>query len=430
MKISPLKSPINYEFNELPADKSISHRAAIFALLSDEKSQIKNYLKAKDTLDLLEILKALGAKIYFENDILNIIPAQKIKSPNEILECGNSGTSMRLLLGFLASSDGFFVLNGDKYLNSRPMKRVSKPLNSFGAMILGRDGDNLAPLAIKGKKLEYFKYDSKIPSAQVKSALILAGLNSDGCDLSEPELSRDHSENMLKFMGAQIVNFGNLISVAPLNGNKLKALEITIPNDPSSAFYFALLASILKDSNIILKNIVLNDTRIEAFKILAKMGAKIEFQITENSFEKIGNIKVQSGELNAVQIDSKISWLIDEIPALSIAFALAKGKSSIKNAKELRVKESDRIKSICENLKLCGIKINEFEDGFEVFGIDRNFSLLKKAIINPNGDHRIAMSFAILGAICGLEIIHDEAINTSFPKFKESLEKLGVKVED
>ncbi|QKG28897.1 3-phosphoshikimate 1-carboxyvinyltransferase [Campylobacter sp. RM16187] len=424
MKIFALKDRIEAKLEVIAADKSISHRCAIFSLLSDKPSTIKNYLKAEDTLNTLNIIKLLGAKVSEENGVMTIIPPQKLQEPHSVLECGNSGTAMRLLMGFLAATDGFFVLSGDQYLNRRPMARVGKPLISVGAKIDGVSNGDMAPLCIRGGKLEYFKFESKIASAQVKSALILAGLKSNGCVISEPELSRDHTERMLRGMGAELVRNNLEVKVSPMQ-SPLKPLEIFVPNDPSSAFFFAVAAAIIPNSHLILKNILLNKTRIEAYKILEKMGADIKFKETSSEYESIGDIEIKYSQLRAVEVDENISWLIDEIPALAIAFANAKGKSVIRNAKELRVKESDRISVVVEGLRKCGLEVSEFDDGFSVTGGELN-----SAIIDSHGDHRIAMSFAILGLKCGMVIEKSEFISTSFPNFSNILRELGASVED
>ena len=247
MKVYALRTPISASLENIAADKSISHRCAIFSLLSDKPSRVKNYLKAEDTLNTIEIVKNLGAHIEEKEGELIITPSANLKEPSVVLECGNSGTAMRLFMGFLAASEGFFVLSGDEFLNRRPMARVAKPLISVGAKIDGANGGDHAPLAIRGKKLEYFKFDSKIASAQVKSALILAGLKSNGCELSEPELSRDHTERMLKGMGASLQILPRGVKVEPMNA-PLKPLEICVPNDPSSAFFFAVAAAIIPKS--------------------------------------------------------------------------------------------------------------------------------------------------------------------------------------
>jgi len=399
------------------ADKSISHRCAIFSLLTDGENIIKNYLRAEDTLNSLEIAKKLGAKVEDNGEVIKI-KATSIQEADDILYCGNSGTTIRIYMGLLSSIDGFFVLTGDKYLRKRPMKRVTAPLRKIGAKIDGRDDSNLAPIAIRGGKLKAFDYESSIASAQVKSALILAALNSDGvCFYKEPFLSRDHTERMLKGMGANI-EINEKIKIHPLK-KRLNPLHIEVPNDPSSAFFFAVAAAITK-SVAIIKNVTLNPTRIEAYKILEKMGTKIEYILKEDKYEPIGDIIVEGKELKGVIVDKNIPWLIDEIPALAIAMALAKGKSVVKNAKELRVKESDRIKAVVENLNRCGIEAVEKEDGFEIIG-----SIPKKAKISSFGDHRIAMSFSILGMVNGIIIDEEKSINTSFPNFFKLFGKIA-----
>jgi len=399
------------------ADKSISHRCAIFSLLTDGENIIKNYLRAEDTLNSLEIAKKLGAKVEDNGEVIKI-KATSIQEADDILYCGNSGTTIRIYMGLLSSIDGFFVLTGDKYLRKRPMKRVTAPLRKIGAKIDGRDDSNLAPIAIRGGKLKAFDYKSSIASAQVKSALILAALNSNGvCFYKEPFLSRDHTERMLKGMGANI-EISEKIKIHPLK-KRLNPLHIEVPNDPSSAFFFAVAAAITK-SVAIIKNVTLNPTRIEAYKILEKMGAKVEYILKEDKYEPIGDIIVEGKELKGVIVDKNIPWLIDEIPALAIAMALAKGKSVVKNAKELRVKESDRIKAVVENLNRCGIEAVEKEDGFEIIG-----SIPKKAKISSFGDHRIAMSFSILGMVNGIIIDEEKSINTSFPNFFKLFGKIA-----
>ena len=424
MKVRILNEPINAKLSRIAADKSISHRCAIFSLLSDKPSHVRNYLKAGDTLNTLDIVKALGAQIQERDEELIITPPEKILEPDVVLECGNSGTAIRLFMGLLAAQEGFFVLSGDKYLNRRPMARVAKPLVAVGAKIDGANEANTAPLCIRGTKFERFSFDSKIASAQVKSALLLAALYSNGCEFSEPELSRDHTERMLRGMGAKIKTQGASIALEPMDA-PLAPLDIDVPNDPSSAFFFAVAACIIPNSHIVLRNVLLNETRIEAYKILQKMGADIKFKEISGKYESIGDIEIRYAALNAVEVSENISWLIDEAPALAIAFANAKGTSVLKNAKELRVKECDRIAVMVAGLKKCGIKARELEDGFEVSGSDASC-----AIIDSHGDHRIAMSFAVLGLKCGMIIEKSEFIATSFPNFVSILRKIGASVED
>ena len=306
MKIFAQSKPLKATISNIAADKSISHRAVIFSLLSSGTNKIENFLFAEDTEHSLEIARKLGADIEIKEGIVFIDAPKKIVEPDCILECGNSGTSMRLFMGLLASVEGFFVLSGDEYLNERPMKRVGEPLCKVGAKIYGRlDGDK-APLCIQGGKLDFFKFKSKIASAQVKTALILAALNSKGCEYSEPELSRDHSEKMLKKMGADIEISGLNLKVKPLT-KPLDPLEIFIPNDPSSAFYYAVAATIIPGSKIILKNMLLNKTRIEAYEVLRKMGASIKnAQKNGVKIDKIWNGSIVNANLALRNMDGEI----------------------------------------------------------------------------------------------------------------------------
>lgn len=413
LNISPIVV-LDFETNKIASDKSISHRCAIFSLLSDKPSHVKNFLQAEDTLCTLNIVKLLGANVEKKGEGEFIItPPTTLSEPPCILDCGNSGTAIRLLMGFLSSKEGFFVLHGDKYLAQRPMKRVANPLRQIGAKIDGRSNGDLAPISIRGQKLKSFAYESPIASAQVKSALILAGLSSEGtCSVSEPELSRDHTENMLKGMGVSIKTEGTKVIFEPVH-KKLKPLDIIVPNDPSSGFFFAVAAAITPNAKVVLHNMLLNKTRIEAYKILQKMGVKVEFIEKDAKYESVGDIVIEAPEsLVATDVSENIAWLIDELPALSIAFACAQGKSRVCNAQELRVKESDRISSVVNNLQLCGIEVNEFADGYEIMG-----GKLQKALINSYGDHRIAMSFAIAGLRSGMQIQDTACIDTSFPNF-------------
>jgi 3-phosphoshikimate 1-carboxyvinyltransferase len=409
------------QISNIAPDKSISHRCAVFSLLSDKTSVVKNYLRAEDTLCTLNIVKSLGAKVKDEGGVLYVTPPSCIIEPPLILYCGNSGTAMRLFMGFLSSCNGFFVLHGDKYLANRPMKRAAEPLRNIGAKIDGRKNGDLSPICIRGGDLKPFDYKSPISSAQVKSALILSAINSKNdmpSVFSEPELSRDHTEKMLKGMGADIRCEGGKIIIYP-NKKPLQPLDITVPSDPSSAFFFAAAAAVTPNSKVTLKNVLLNKTRIEAYRILQKMGAKVEFVKKDEKYESIGDITIQYAPLKAVEVSENISWLIDELPALSIVFAHAQGVSSVKNAKELRVKESDRISAIVENLKLCGIEVTEKGDGYDIKGGEfKNFK------VQSFGDHRIAMSFAIAALTCGGVIEDTECINTSFPNFIDILGKL------
>lgn len=420
LHVSP-KGSFEFVTEKIASDKSISHRCAIFSLLSNKPSVIQNYLPAEDTLCTLSIVQSLGANVIKADDgTLTITPPASIQEPPLVLDCGNSGTAIRLLMGFLSSCEGFFTLTGDKYLCSRPMRRVADPLRSIGALIDGRSHGNYAPLGIRGEKLKAFHYESKIASAQVKSALILAALHAEGIStFREPELSRDHSERMLRGMGANVVSNGLEVTIHPLSA-PLAPLTMKVPSDPSSGFFFAVAAAINVGSCVTLHNMLLNPTRIEAYKVLERMGADVQFIEKESVYESVGDIIITGKELHGVEVSENISWLIDELPALSIAFACAKGESVVRNAEELRVKESDRISSVVKNLRLCGIEVDEVEDGYTVSG-----GTLQSATINSFGDHRIAMSFAIAGTKTAMKIEDIECINTSFPNFIELLSTIG-----
>ncbi len=417
VRVFPADS-FSLKIDSVAPDKSISHRSVMFAMLADGESVIENFLRAEDTMNSLEIVKNLGAKVTDEGKIIKI-SSDGIKEPFEILDCGNSGTGMRLFCGLLSSANGHFVLTGDKYLRRRPMKRVTAPLISIGAHIDGRENGDLAPLSIRGASLKAFNYESKIASAQVKSCMILAALRADGvCRYTEPELSRDHTERMLKGMGAEVEVDGLLTTIKPMQ-KLLSPLHIRVPADPSSAFFFAVAAAIIPGSDIVLEGVTLNPTRIEAFKVLEHMGADISYELTDNKYEPIGDIHVRYAPLKGITVEHNISWLIDELPALSIAMASAKGESVVKNAEELRVKESDRIATVVEGLRACNIEVHEYKDGYKIVGGE-----LTKAEVESDGDHRIAMSFIIAGLKCGMEVRDLECINTSFPNFFELLQKI------
>lgn len=394
-------------------DKSISHRSAMFAMLAGGTSRVRNFLRGEDTMNTLRIVEALGAEVHDNGEVITIA-SHGIREPDDVLDCGNSGTGMRLFCGLLASASGHFVLTGDEYLRRRPMKRVTAPLRSIGAMLDGRENGELAPLSIRGGSLKAFDYRSPVASAQVKSAMILAALHADGpCYFEEPELSRDHTERMLSGMGAQITTQNLRTEIRPLEG-LLQPLDIRVPADPSSAFFFAVAAAIVPGSRAVIEGVTLNPTRIEAFRALERMGADIRYEVTDERYEPIGTIVVNYRPLKAVTIAKNIAWLIDELPALAIAMATAEGESVVKNARELRVKESDRIATVITNLKACGIECEEFEDGYRITGGE-----LRQADVDSFGDHRIAMSFIIAGLRCGMRVGDVDCIQTSFPNFFE-----------
>lgn len=305
------------------------------------------------------------------------------------------------------------------------MRRVTNPLRTIGARIDGREEGNLAPLHIRGGALESFVYDSPIDSAQVKSALILAALRAEGNSrYRESQLSRDHTERMLRGMGVKIrTTSDGWIEIIPPKA-PLAPLDITVPADPSSGFFFALAAAIVPGSVVTIRHVSLNPTRIEAYRVLSEMGATVEMIETEDRYEPIGDIRVAyNGKLRAVDVSRNIAWLIDELPALAVAMATAEGESRVRNAAELRVKESDRIASVLSGLGMMGIETEEFADGYVIRG-----GTLQAATVDSFGDHRVAMSFSVAGLLCGVEVEDTACVETSFPNFYTLLRQI-TKVE-
>jgi len=409
---------------EIPADKSISHRAVIFSALAKGKSIIKNFSTGKDPHSTLEIFKNLGTEIDIDSNSNIIINSRgKFIQPNATLDCGNSGTTMRLLSGILAHQNFNSTLIGDESLSKRPMKRIIEPLELMGAKF--ESNDFKAPLKIYGNDLHPISYNSKIASAQVKSCILLAGLGvKDGrTEFTEPFVSRNHTEIMLKHMGADIKINQTTVSIAK---SELQPIEIEICGDISSAAYFIVAGLIIPNSEILLKNVGLNPTRTGIIDIVKKMNGNIEIlNEREICSEKLGDILVKYSEnLNSCIIDSElIPKLIDEIPVIAVLATQATGQTIIKGAQDLRNKESDRISTIVTGLKQLGANIEETPDGMIING---KTPLIGDCKLQTYHDHRLAMSFYIAGLICKKEILIDgfEWINISFPEFEQLFEKL------
>lgn len=411
-----------------PADKSISHRAVMLASLAKGKSRIKNFLFAEDPLRSLNAMKSLGVEVALTDSkeiIVNGKGLYSLKEPDNVIDCGNSGTTIRLLSGILAGQPFLSVLTGDDSLRYRPMKRIIDPLSLMGANIIGRAENNFPPIVIKGGCLKGINYEMPIASAQVKSAILLAGLYAKGeTTLKEPYKSRDHTEKMLKNMGVNININNNTIKLFPPE-NELNPLDITIPNDFSSAAFFIAGACVVPNSEVLIKQVNLNETRTGFFEVLKSMGAIIEISnISEQAGEPVGDIFVKSAsQLKGITVQGDIiPRIIDEIPILCIVATQAEGKTVIKDAKELRAKESDRIKAMTSELKKMGVKIKEFEDGLEIEGPCK---LIGKEVYSHK-DHRIAMALSIAGLIAESETTIKDAncVNISFPEFYDLLEML------
>ncbi len=408
----------------VPGDKSISHRALIFAALAAGKSIIKGISGCEDCFSTLNCLKNLGIKIRVRGKTLVVYGKglATFKNPKKPLDCGNSGTTMRLLSGILAAQNFSSILTGDRYLKKRPMKRITDPLRNMGAEI-NADKGNYPPLRIKGKKLQGIHYHSPIASAQVKSCLLLAGLQAEGTTtITEPFRSRDHSERMLKYLGVLLKIKGTAVSISKA---KFQGKEFSVPGDISSAAFFIAAAVILGGSKIKILDVGLNPTRTGFLETLKKMGAKIEIENRrEICGEPVADLEINGeGRLKAIKIGGKIiPRIIDEIPLLAVIGCFAQGKTIIRDAGELRVKETDRIHAIVSQLKKMGALIEERKDGMDVFGMDK----LKGASVKSFGDHRIAMALVIAGLAASgkTKVNNTDCINTSFPGFKDLLKTL------
>lgn len=399
----------------IPSDKSISHRAVIFSSLANGKSVIKNFSKGHDPLSTLEVCKNLGINYEFINNELHITSQGRLQTPENPLYCGNSGTTMRLMAGVLAGQKFNSTLTGDQSLSKRPMKRIIEPLSLMGASI--DSNDNRAPLKISGAKLHGIDYTSRLASAQVKSAILLAGLFADGKTVfTEPYLSRNHTELMLSYMGADIRTNGLTVEISK---SELKPQTIEISGDISSAAYFIAAGLIVPDSEIILQNIGLNPTRTGILDVLKSMGADIEILDKRTvSNEITGDLRVCTSDLKSCEISGDlIPRLIDEIPVIAVLATQAEGTTVIKNAEDLRNKESDRIRAVVTELKKLGADIEETQDGMIING---KTPLKGGAEVNTYNDHRLAMSLYTAGLISEKEILIKDFdwINISFPEFE------------
>jgi len=410
---------------EVPGDKSISHRAVMLGSLARGTTVVRGFLRGEDTISTLNVFRAMGIEAVEDGETLLIRGKglRGLSEPEDVLDCGNSGTSMRLLTGLLAGQGFFSVLTGDRYLRARPMGRVIGPLSEMGATIFGRAGGTKAPLAIQGRRLKGISYASPVASAQVKSSLLLAGLYADGVtEVTEPSLSRDHSERMLRYFGADLQVLSNGARIR--GGGDLEGRDVNVPGDISSAAFFMVAALIVPGSELLITGVGTNPTRTGVIDILRQMGADLELtNPREMSGEPVADILVRSSSLRGVEIGGKtVPRAIDEFPVICVAAACAEGKTIIRDAKELRVKETDRIAAMAANLRRAGVRVEETEDGMEIAGTGR----LLGCAADSFGDHRIAMSMLIGGlAASGETTVNDiGCIATSFPTFIELLERV------
>lgn len=423
------KAPLKGEVSP-PPDKSISHRAVILSSVAEGESRIRNFLNAEDPLRTVSAFRQMGIEMegFKIQDSRSKTPAMDLiihgeglnglKEPSGIIDCGNSGTTMRLLSGVLAGQSFSATLTGDDSLKKRPMQRIITPLTEMGAYIESDDG--YPPLHIRGGSLRPITYKLPIASAQVKSAILFAGLYCNGwTSIIEPEKSRDHTERMLKSAGVEVDIKDLEVSVKGVA--KLNPLDITVPADFSSSAFFMVAGSIVPQSEILIRQTGINPTRTGLIDIMRMMGAHIELMnISEVSGEPIADIYVRYSKLKGLEISGDmIVRAIDEFPIICVAASTAEGTTRITGAGELRVKESDRISTMATELRKMGVMVEELEDGLVIEGREK----LRAGIIHSHGDHRVAMAMAIAGLVAdGVTIIEDtECIDTSFPNFMDML---------
>lgn len=415
-KIKHLKGTIS-----IPGDKSISHRAVMFGALANGTTKISGFLKGADCLSTIQCFRQMGINIEEQNSDLLVHGKglHGLSAPKETLNTGNSGTTTRLISGILAGQDFSCTLTGDASIQSRPMNRIMLPLHAMGGDISSLKGNGCAPLSIHGKPLHAIDYLSPVSSAQVKSCILLAGMYADGTtSVTEPVLSRNHTEIMLQYFGANITSSRNTASISP--EPCLEAREIFVPGDISSAAYFIAAGLLIPNSELLLKNVGINPTRNGLLQVCEKMGADITLLNIQKHGEPTADILVRTSNLHGTTISGEIiPSLIDEIPMIAVMAAFADGTTVIKDAQELKVKESDRISVVTENLKRMGADVTPTEDGMIIQG----GRPLHGTVIDSHFDHRIAMSFAIAGTICDgpLSINGGECVNISYPEFYHDL---------
>ena len=424
MELMQAKMPLRGEV-KIPGDKSISHRAVMFGALADGTTRVTNFLQGADCLSTISCFRKLGIDIENTQEEIQIHGKglHGLTAPTEILDTGNSGTTTRLISGILAGQNFTTTLTGDASIQSRPMGRIIKPLSMMGATVESLKGNQCAPLQIQGHPLTAIHYQSPVASAQVKSCVLLAGLYADGVtSVTEPYLSRNHTELMLSHFGAQVTSEGTTASIAP--DPELHGLDISVPGDISSAAYFIAAGLLVPDSEILIKNTGINATRAGILKVCEDMGANITLlnERTEGG-EAIADILVRTSKLHGTTISGDIiPTLIDEIPIIAIMAAAAEGTTIIKDAAELKVKETNRIETVVDNLKAMGCDIIATDDGMIIHG----GKPLHGATIHTLLDHRIAMAFSIAALIAEdtTRILDSKCVDVSYPTFYDSFENL------
>ncbi len=409
----------------VPGDKSISHRSVMFGAVAEGKTTVTGFLMGEDCLSTVSCFRQLGVEI--EENADQIVIHGKgwdgLKEPKEVLNVGNSGTTIRLMMGILAGRDFHATLIGDDSIGKRPMTRVTKPLSQMGARIDGRQSGEYTPLSIRGGGISSIEYQAPVASAQVKSSILLAGLQAEGkTTVIEPEKSRDHTERMIRQFGGTVEEYG--LSVSVNGGQTLKGTHIKVPGDISSAAFFLVAGAIVPDSSITLKNVGLNPTRTGIIDVMKEMGADLTIEeIDGEQMEPVGNIHIKTSHLKGTTIGGDlIPRLIDELPIIALLATQAEGETIIRDAHELKVKETNRIDTVVNELSKLGADITATDDGMIIRGRNN----LNGGIVSSHGDHRIGMMLAIAALICNDEVSLEqkEAISVSYPQFFADLEKL------
>ncbi len=423
-RIEPIKKPLHGDIN-VPGDKSIAHRAVMFGAVAHGRTRIFNLSGGDDNSRTVRAFRQMGVAIGHDGDALSIEGEgwQGLRAPVEAVDCGNSGTTIRLMSGLLAGRPFHSELDGDGSLRQRPMQRVIDPLRQMGAKINSKSGNGLAPLEIDGGGLHGIHYPMPIASAQVKSAILLAALQAHGTTtVVEPQPSRDHTEVMIRGFGGALSISGRSITLD--GGQNLVAQEVRIPGDISSAAFFLVAAALVPGSELTIRNVGCNPTRDGVIEILRRMGAAIEtFNERVAAGERVADFRIRGGKLHGVEIGPEwVARTIDEYPILAIAAAAAEGTTVFSDVKELRYKESDRIAAMTEGLRSLGVRVDEREDGMTIHGNGR----FNGGAVRSFADHRIAMSFAVAGLLSAGGVAIDDArcADISFPTFFELLEKI------
>lgn len=408
----------------VPGDKSISHRSVMFGSIAQGTTEVCNFLQGADCISTISCFRRMGVEIENQGDTVLIRGngLRGLKKPDQVLDCGNSGTTTRLISGILSAQNFTVTLTGDASIQKRPMKRIMEPLSLMGAQINSINGNDCAPLEITGQPLHGIHYRSPVASAQVKSAILLAGLYADSntC-VTEPSVSRNHTELMLKSFGADIRTEGTSAIITP--ADELYGQSIMVPGDISSAAFFLAAGLLVPNSEILIKNVGINPTRDGILRVLKDMGGNLTMMNVQMSGEPTADILVRSSALHGVTIGGEIiPTLIDELPVLAALSCFAEGKTVIKDAAELKIKESNRIEVMVKNLSAMGAKVEETEDGMIIHG----GKPLQGAVIDSKLDHRIAMTFAIASCMAEgeTEILGAECVNISYPGFYEDLARL------